>query len=207
MKKLSLRIAALIVFLGIPTVWVWYTFAEPGYYAEFHDIKATLEGMPDVMLIRAWGNDDVTFENIGAEIEVDGKGRIMFCALTRDAFRSTPAICVHTIGPCEFEYSGTGHVGVVKATTAEPVRSQFSGSAIDIGSDGAFARFFPFRLKTVQDVIARYDDICHILAKWPEAPERQHFRNEEGTDYWFSMKRNPTSTATAVNEPAAGGSI
>lgn len=206
-KKLSLSIAVLVLLLGIPAVWLWYTLAGPGYYAEFNDIKATLKGMPDVELIRAWGNEDITFEDIGAEIEVKGKGRIMFFALTRDSFKSTPVICLHTIGPYEFEYGGTGYVGVVKTATGEPVRSQFWGSAIDIGSDGEFARFFPFKVKTVQDVIARYNDICEIIEKWPEAPERKCFQNEEGTDYWFSMKKNPTSASTATNGPAAGGSI
>jgi hypothetical protein len=206
MKKLSLSIAALMLFLGIPAAWVWYTFAGPGYYAEFNDVKATLEGMPEVTLIRAWGNEDVTLEDIGAEIEIEDKGRIMFFALTRDSFKSTPVICLHTIGPYEFEYGGTGYVGVVKTATGEPVRSQFWGSAIDIGSGGEFAQFFPFKVKTVQDVIARYDDICQIIAKWPESPARQHFQNEEGTDYWFSMKRNP-SALTATNGPAAGGTI
>ena len=195
MKKLSLSIAALVLFSGIPAAWVWYTFAGPGYYAEFNDIKATLEGMPDVELIRAWGNADITFEDIGAEIAVKGKGKIRFFALTRDSFRSTPVICLHTIGPYEFEYGGTGYVGVVKTATDEPVRSQFRGSAIDIGTDGEFAGFFPFQVKTVQDVIARYDDICSIIAEWPEAPEKRHFRNEEGTDYWFSKKIDPTSAS------------
>ncbi len=202
MKKLSLSIAVLLIFIGIPAAWLWYTFAGPGYYAEFNDIKATLEGMPDVELIRAWGNEDITFEDIGVEIEVKDKGRIMFFALTRDSFKSTSVICLHAIGPYEFEYGGTGYVGVVKAATGEPVRSQFWGSAIDIGSGGEFAQFFPFQVKTVQDVIARYDDICEIIAEWPEAPERKHFQDEEGTDYWFCMKRNPISASTATNQSA-----
>jgi len=126
----------------------------------------------------------------------------MFFALTRDSFKSTSVICLHAIGPYEFEYGGTGYVGVVKAATGEPVRSQFWGSAIDIGSGGEFAQFFPFQVKTVQDVIARYDDICEIIAEWPEAPERKHFQDEEGTDYWFCMKRNPISASTATNQSA-----
>lgn len=45
MKKLSLSIGVLVIFVGIPAMWLWYMFAGPGYYAEFNDIKATLEGM------------------------------------------------------------------------------------------------------------------------------------------------------------------
>ena len=86
----------------------------------------------------------------------------------------------------------------MKAATGEPVQSDFWGFAINIGSNGEFARFFPFQIGTVQDVIARYDDICSILASWPVVPERDHFTDEEGTDYYFSVKINPTKPSTAI---------
>ena len=188
-KKLSLSVATLVIFLGIPAAWVWYTFAGPGYYAEFNDIKAALNSIPDVALIDAWGNEDLTFEDIGAEIRVKNKGTITFFALTRNSFKSTPVICLQSIGPYQFEYGGTGYVGVVKTATREPVQSEFFGSAIDIGSDGEFAQFFPFQIKLVRDVIGRYDDICAILETWPIAPERRCFRDKKGTDYYYSIKK------------------
>jgi hypothetical protein len=198
-KKLSLSFGTMAILLGLPAVWLWYTFAGPGYYAEFNDIKASLTRMPDVELINAWGNEDVTLEDIGAEIRVRGKGVITFFALTRDSFKSTSVICLHSIGPYEFEYEGEGYGGAAKTGTGEPVRSKFCGSSIDVGSGGEFARFFPFQVKTVQDVIARYDDICSILANWPVAPERKHFQNEEGTDYYFSIKTNSTLSKASRN--------
>ena len=38
MKKLRLSIAALVLFLGIPAAWDWYSVDGPGYYAEFNSI-------------------------------------------------------------------------------------------------------------------------------------------------------------------------
>jgi len=190
-KKLSLFIGILAVVLCIPAAWIWYMFAGPGYYAEFNDIKETLEGLPDVELIRAGGNKDITFEDIEAEIRVKDKGRIAFVGLTRDSFKSAPDIRLYAIGPYEFGYRGKGYIGVRMTATGEPVRSDFTGFAINIGSEGKFSRFFPFQIRTVQDVIARYDDICSVLASWPAAPERGRFTDEEGTEYYFSVKINP----------------
>lgn len=183
-KKLSLSLLTFVIILGIPAVWFW-----KGRYAEFNEIKALFEKMPGVDLINAWGNEDVTFEDIGAQIRVKDEGEITFFALTRDSFKSTSVICLYSIGPYKFEYEGKGYVGVIKSATGEPVRSQFYGSAIDIGSGGEFARFFPFQLKNVRDVITRYDDICAILADWPIAPEKKHFQDEKGTDYYYSIKK------------------
>jgi hypothetical protein len=92
--------------------------------------------------------------------------------------------------PYNIIVEGEGYVGVVKTGTGKPVRSQFYGCAIDIGRKGKFAQFFPFEMRNVQDVIARYDDISTIIAQWPMEPDKNHFKDKEGNDYYFYVKKN-----------------
>jgi len=188
-KKLSLSLLTLVTVLGIPAVWLWYTYAGPGSYAEHNDIKAMFEGMPNVKIIRMGGNEDITYEDIWANISIKSKGEMELFALTRKSFESPAHISLGSIGAYNIIVEGEGCVGVVKSATGEPVRSQFYGGAIDIGSEGTFARFFPFQVKNVQDAIARYDDICAVLAEWPVEPAKKHFQDKNGTDYYYYIKR------------------
>lgn len=184
-KKVSLFLGSLAMFLGLPALWLWYTFAGPGYYAEFNDIKASFETMPDMDIVEIGGNQDPTYEDIWAKILVKGKGQIDLYSLTRTSFRDGDHIFLGTIGPYEIIVEGEGYVGAYKMETGEPVRSQFYGGAIDIGREGAFAQFFPFKMNNVHDVIARYDDITEIIARWPAEPDKTHFKDDEGTDYYY----------------------
>lgn len=187
-KKLSLSLGVLAIVLGLPAAWVWYTFAGPGYYAEFNDIKTAFETMPNVEIVEIGGNQDLTYEDIWAKIRVRGTGQVDLYALTRKAFRDSPHIVIGAIGPYDIIVEGEGYVGAHRIDTGEPVRSQFYGSAIDIGREGSFARFFPFEVSNVQAVVARYDDIIAIVSQWPTEPSKQHFKDEEGTDCYYYVK-------------------
>lgn len=189
-KRLSLLLFILLVALCIPAVWVWWTFFGPGYYAEFNDIKNAFQNMPEVEIVRAGGNEDVTFEDIWARIRIKGKGEMMIGGLTRQSFENiSPHISIREIGPYKPKIEGKMHIGATEIATGKPVRSQFWGSGIDIGSEGAFARFFPFQIKNMQDAIARYDDICAVLAEWPVSPDKKHFQDENGNDYYYCVEQ------------------
>lgn len=213
LKKLCLSLGALAIFLGIPAVWLWYTFAGPGYYAEFNDIKASFETMPDVDIVEIGGNRDLTYEDIWAHISVRGKGHIHLYSLTRKSFRDGDHVILGAIGPYDINVEGEGYVGAYKMDTGEPVRSQFYGGAIDVGREGAFANFFPFEISNVQDVIARYDDITAIISQWPAEADKKHFKDEEGTDYYYFVKEikpedrrvfpGPASVGTASEKPSS----
>lgn len=168
-------------------IWLWYTFAGPWRYVEFNEIKAILKSIPNVELVYAWGNEDITFEDIGATIQVKGKGKMTFFSLTRNSFKTTSRICLNSIGPYKFQIEGEGYFGVIETATRKPIRTKSMGDTIEIGSKGEFAQFFPFTLNNVQDTIAQYDNICMILSKWPVAPDKKHFRDKKGRDYYYSI--------------------
>ena len=188
-KKFFLGIGVSALILSLPVIWVWFTFAGPGYYAEFNDIKKSLEEMEGVSLIDAWGHEDLTFEHIGAEIEVAEKGLVRFTELSSSSFTSNPKICLEKIGPYHFTYRGNGYIGVNNIETNKPMISEFMGSSIDVGKDGWFAGFFSFQIHSVQDVIQRYDEICEVISQWPIFPKEQNFISRDGVEMWISVKK------------------
>lgn len=199
-KKVLLSLVALAVILGIAAFWLWYKYVGPQRYAEFNDIKERFQEMPDVELLDSGGHEDLTFEDIWATIRVEGKGEIKFYGLTRESFEEPKHILVNAIGPYNISFEGEGFRGVIKTATGEPVRSRFWGGSINVGPNGRFTAFFPFEMRNVLDVIAHYHDICAVLAEWPVAPEKNHFKDEEGTDYYYYVKMIQTENQKSVSD-------
>lgn len=77
------RIAALIglglsvLYLGIPLLWVvehnWNPGGEFGYFREFNHVKHVLITMPGVRVTNEWQNRDISLEEFGFDLMVDGK--------------------------------------------------------------------------------------------------------------------------------------
>jgi len=145
-----------------------------------------------VEVLDARGHEDVTFEIEGFTIDVADRGVIAFGALDRGSFEASDHLPVEAIGGYEVIVVREGFLGVSLAGTGEPVRSTGWGGGIDVGPEGAFSRFFPFSLSSVQDVIERYDEISSELAGWPLQPEYGTSKDEEGTSYYYAVK-DPSS--------------
>ena len=179
-----------LVAFGVPAASLAYNMFGPGRYAEFEDVKARLGALPGVELLNAYGHEDVTWEIGGFTIEVEDKGVIELGALYRDSFEDTDHICIYEIGGHEVTVVTEGFIGVYKQATGEPVRSRGHGTGIDVGRGGAFSRFFPFPINTVQDFIERHGEICDELATWPVQPDYGTFVDDEGVSYFYA-RRDP----------------
>jgi hypothetical protein len=204
-RIISLTIGLVVLLCLLGAAWIWYCCFGPGYYSELNAVKAQFRKLPGVELIDANGNDDITLEHIWATINVKGKGRLTFLALTTDSFEAGAHVQLLEIGPYRFEVNGTGYVGVVKSATGEPVRSQFYCQWIDIGPSGACARFFPFSVRSIPEAIERYDDICVALSAWLVEPDVKKFKDSKGSDYSISIKINQAVLAIGANAPQHDG--
>jgi hypothetical protein len=178
--------------VGAAAVILWYHLAGPGRYAEFEDLQARLRAMPGVTLLDASGHEDVTFEISGFTIDVEDRGEISFGELSRASFERVDHLPLTRIGGHQVIVVMEGYIGVYRADTKEPVRSEGWGYGIDVGPEGPFARFFPFALDNVQSVLDRYEEICSVLASWPMQPEYATFQDEQGTRYFYALK-DPSS--------------
>jgi hypothetical protein len=190
--------------LGSAAAYLAYHLVGPGRYAEFEDVQDRLRRMPGVELLDARGHEDVTFEIDGFTIEVEGRGVIEFGALERDSFEDAAHLFLQSIGGYEVIVVQEGYIGVFRADTNEPVRSTGWTYGIDVGREGPFARHFEFPMGRVQDVVERYEAICDELATWPVQPDYGTFRDENGTDYYYSVK-DPSSEEAWIDPAELSG--
>jgi hypothetical protein len=153
--------AGVVAILGLVT-GLW----GPLRYREFNQIQARFEEMPGVKVVDAWGNEDVTFEDIGVTVELAGKGRISFTGLTLGSFEQDGDryLNVHQVGP---HFFANCTASVSKDGTLEP--SSY-GASLDLGTTGDFGSHLPFVAHRVQDVIEEYDALIGALDRWPKYP-------------------------------------
>ena len=173
-------LAALGLALGAPVAYHGYYLVGPGRYAEFEDIQDRLRQLPGVELLDATGHEDVTFEIGGFTIDVEDRGVIAFGALDRRSFEHTDHLPLLSIGGIEVIVVMEGYLGVYRASTGEPVRSKGWGYGMDVGPKGPFARFFPFSLSRVQDVLEHYEEICAELVELADPTRVRDLRRREG---------------------------
>lgn len=192
MPTLRIVLLATLLVLGVTAAAFGYFLVGPGRYAEFEEIQERLQEIPGVKVVEAFGHEDVTFEIGGFELEVEGKGPLSLGCLDLDSFESTDHLYLQSLGDHELIVVMHGHIGVYRSDTGESIESTGWGGSIDIGPRGAFARFFPFSVDSVQGIVHRYDEIESALAEWPVQPDYGTLEDEDGIRYFYAL-RDPAS--------------
>jgi hypothetical protein len=182
MMTLNIRKSLLVIFvLGSVFAGLWFVaIALKGYKG----VPQALEAISGVTVVETGGAYGSPFESVWAVIEVQGAGQIKLLSLNEASFVRTQSVIFSQIGPFRVFVEGEGYVGV-KDVSGQPVRSRFYSGGVDIGAQGALRHLFPFEIHNVQDLVDHYDGIVAILAKWPVSPARRHYRDKNGTDYYY----------------------
>ncbi len=138
------------------------------YYRELREVNARLEAIPNVEIIHSGGNEDVTLEDIYAELNVRGKGRLLLAQLSPGAFTGEQRFFVARIGNLEPQSTFYGYSGVIESATGKPLKSVGYGGAIEIAGNepSGCCR----QLRTVEDVITNYDRLVNELQLRPRCP-------------------------------------
>lgn len=193
LKNIFLAVLAIGCFFasGIASSYTWWHL---GYYAELNGVKRIFRHMQGVQLVQAWGNEDVTLEDIGAHIRVRNKGDVTFYQLSRQSFSSGDKIIIGSIGGLEPRSKGYGYFGVYITSTGERTKSEYFGSSIQLNGDTYFVKEFPFRIQTVQDAIAHYDDIYRVINKWPRCPKYKTITDSDGNVHCYCTTDDVTSS-------------
>ena len=172
--------------------FLWYESRGPGYYSELNAIREEIRKIPKVEILELSGIDDDGFpflsrlDHITVRLRIAGKGELVVGELSRSSVDDAKHLYLVSVGPYRVRVRGEGFVGVYKHATGEPMRTEFAGGPVDIGPEGDFARFFPFKIPNIQSAVAHYDDILEIVGGWPETPSApRHFKNAQGTDYYY----------------------
>ena len=180
----------LFLFPGLPALWVWYAFFGPGYWAEFKDVKQQLESIPGIEIKHLGYNEDITLEDISAEIYVRDKGIIRLYSLTRDSFKEPKAIGFGAIGNFDIRFVGKHFIDVTNEQgKRESIKHNVSGFAINLIGDGAFAKMFPFEIKNIQGLVNKYDEVEDVISQWPNADNKKYLEDENGNEYnYYTIK-------------------
>tara|TARA_B100000900_G_scaffold357676_1_gene328146 strand:- start:204 stop:803 length:600 start_codon:yes stop_codon:yes gene_type:complete len=180
----------LFLFPVLPALWVWYAFIGPGYWAEFKDVKQQLESIPGIEIKHLGYNEDITLEDISAEIYVRDKGIIRLYSLTRDSFKEPKAIGFGAIGNFDIRFVGKHFIDVTNEQgKRESIKHDVSGFAINLIGDGAFAKMFPFEIKNIQGLVNKYDEVEDVISQWPNADNKKYLEDENGNEYnYYTIK-------------------
>ena len=177
---LRMLFLAALVFLTRCELHDWW------YYREQREVIARLEAIPNVEIIQSGGNEDVTFEDIYAELNVHGKGRLLLAQLSTGAFTGEQRFFVASIGNLEPQSTFYGYApGVFETATGKPVKSVGYGGSIEIaGNDPSGCCG---ELRTVEDVVVHYDDLVDELNARPRCPRFSERVLPNGDVYRFCV--------------------
>ncbi len=174
-------VAGSLLLIGVAC---WFLLG-PGYYYEQHRITNRIESLPGVTVLESGGIEDVWLKNIWVEIKVANKGKMRFHNL-EGSIRDTAHVYLSTIGSFHIhgEFEGSGKYGYVDAS-GKTCRTFGSFTCLDFGQNGPFRELLPFALSGLDEAISHYDDLVNVLGKWPHKDAKGHFRDGEGTDFWY----------------------
>lgn len=189
MKKMKRFLIIVFLFPGLPLFWLWYTFVGPGYWAEYKDIKAELEKIPELEIKELGYNKDITLEDIWAILHVKGKGDLTVYGLTRESFEEPKSLGLGAIGGFDIRFTGKQFMEVTNEEgDRESIKSDVSGYAIKI-IGGAFSEMFPSDIKNVQGLVKNYDRVLEVVSEWPDADNKIYLQSETGNEYnYYTIK-------------------
>lgn len=151
------------------------------YEYELNQIKSELNNIEGVSVIDIWGHEDVTLENIGARIKVDGKGELELLNLSSDANDYPNTVIISKIGDYSFssfscfDYKGMGyHKGL--------------GYAIDISENSVIGKLIGVKFENPKMVIENYDNILKAVESLNKVPQWNYYKNENEEEYILVYK-------------------
>ena len=85
-KKLLLALGLTVFALGLVGLWALYTAwevgifpdcgLEIGYYGQYNRVKHVIESMPNVRIVDHWQHHDMSLEDFGFTLVVDGTRKV-----------------------------------------------------------------------------------------------------------------------------------
>lgn len=142
------------------------------YEEEMRMIKADLNAIPGVEVLRIWGHKDVTLEEVTARIRLEGKGELVLANLSKDEFRYPEQVILNSIGGFSFR-------------TFYCSQNDGFGSAIDIGTESYLGERLGLEFTTPEEVVRQYDRILEFIENLNRAPEPNRMQGDGYETFLF----------------------
>lgn len=159
------------------------------YLHEYEDILSRLRATPGLTIETSGGNEDVTFEDIYANVRLADGTRLSLNQLSTAAFDGEEPFYVSRVGDWEPRITSWGYFEVTK--DGAPVKS-VSWRSLDMGpSPHAFCCR---RFRSVPDVLSSVHALQRELEAWPRCPAFARQTAPNGTIHRYCIARADTES-------------
>lgn len=132
--------------------------------AERREVQHRLETISGITVLDVSGEVDI---GITATVEVSGHGVLTFY-VTPDSFDNAERLAVSRIGGVTFMKSSTT---LPPATTCPTDRIFYYAGAMDVSEHSSIPALAALGIKTISDLVNRYEQLAAVVDDWPEFPE------------------------------------
>lgn len=182
------------VFIGVAVVALlcklsdlWHAI----YFEERIKIAELIQQTPAVRSAEYVFDADITENIIVTRIELRERpdAILKLCRLEGHENGSFRHLYVQQIGHLTFVFGGYRVSDRPDSKTGEPVKSRFWRGDVDIGPDSMLRDVLPFTVSTLDELIARYDELIAYFETWPTSGNRGTIRSPDGSErYYYVIK-------------------
>lgn len=173
----------LIIILGITVTFILYETVF--YKVELFKIKYKLSNINDVEVLKIWGHDDITLEEIAARILIKNKGQIVLNNLSNDVKNYPKDVFVSEINGYSFDTFYDGG-------------TRFS-SYMNIGKNSDFWRKTKIEFNDENDIVQNFDSIFKYIQGLKKSPEINKIQDEENP-YFLLIKAEKSNDVDPIYE-------
>lgn len=155
------------------------------YYSDRRQTEAVLATIRGISNIKLHSYIDITEEVNSSSFSVDSHPGSFVRLGGLCAFADKSKFTVSRIGKWTFRISGRNFGGAYKASTGEPVESDYVGYHIKLGVDSPYRKLIPFEVNTLQDVVDHYQELVDLFESWPREAEPGAVTLEDGTTQYY----------------------
>ena len=160
-----LTLTAFLITLGLVAVmfaWAWWEFVGPGHSREADAVRAALNAVPGVSVVRILGHEDLQYEVHGAVVMFDGDP-----ARTAEVGGGPRVTAISELGGYRFL---TTRLIDGSPGTPGPYGRWSHTNWLDLGPRGPLFGRLPFAVQDVSDLHAHYDELLAAVAALPAYP-------------------------------------
>jgi hypothetical protein len=191
----------LLLTVGATVICLLFIVGRDTYYSERRQTESALATIKGISNIKLHSCVDVIEEVNSSSFSVDSHPGSIIRIGGLCHYADKGQFSVSRIGKWAFKISGRHFGGAYKASTGEPVESDYLGFHIILGVDSPYRKLIPFEVNTLQDLVDHYQDLVDLFETWPRETEPGKVTLEDGTTQYYYVVEEGES-AIPLTQPS-----
>lgn len=175
----------LLLIVGATVMCSLFVVGRNSFYSERRQTESVLATIKGISNIQLHSCVDVIEEVNSSSFSVDSHPGSIIRIGGLCQYADKGRFAVSRIGNWTFRISGRNFGGAYKASTGEPVESDYFGYHIKLGVDSPYRKLIPFDVSTLQDVVDHYQELVDLFESWPREAEPGTVTLEDGTTQYY----------------------